>query len=60
MVVKYCIEQTNWYHPNSVSLLVCIIGVCLSFFSIQGDRSFTHNGDRSKEAIIEFARRAKG
>ena len=29
-------------------------------YSIYGDKSYTHRGDRSKEAIIEFAKRANG
>jgi hypothetical protein len=28
--------------------------------SIHGDRVFTHNGERSKEGIVEFAKRAYG
>ncbi len=30
------------------------------YFSIQGEQHFTHRGDRSREGIIEFAKRAQG
>ena len=30
------------------------------YFSIQGDIEYTHRGDRSRDGIIEFAKRALG
>jgi len=41
-----------------LSIVLLLINVCHLWNSIHGDRIFTHNGERTKEGIVEFTKRA--
>jgi len=45
------------FRAVSVGCNVCYKCLCVS---IHGDRVFTHSGERTKEGIVEFAKRAYG
>ena len=45
------------YHLRVIQLNLYTI---YFFNSIQGDTQYTHRGDRSRDGIIEFAKRALG
>jgi len=43
-----------------LSQFVADVLVSFVFVSIQGERVYTHKGDRSQAGIVEFAKRAYG
>jgi len=48
------------YSDSICWMLILLTNVSCLYVSIHGDRVFTHNGERTKEGIVEFAKRAYG
>ena len=54
--VLFCCEIKEKLHL----IFDFVHAAAVGYFSFEGDRVFTHSGDRSKDGIIQFAKRAKG